>query len=52
MCYAENYKVNKNILKPTKNACVLREIEFAIYTYVSKIGLEPGEKIDAQSIVI
>jgi uncharacterized protein len=52
MCYAENYKVNKNILMPTKNACVLREIEYAIYTYVSEIGTEPREDIDASRFVI
>jgi uncharacterized protein len=52
MCYAENYKVNRNILKPTKNACVLREIEYAVYTYVSEIGTEPKENIDASRFVI
>jgi len=52
MCYAENHKVNQNILKPTKNACVLREIEYAIYSYVSEIGVEPKESIDVSRIVI
>ena len=52
MCYAENYKVNKNILKPTKNACVLREIEYATYKYVSEIATETREKINEATITI
>ena len=44
-------KVNKNILMPTPNACVLREIEYEIYKYVSEINLSLKDKIEAKESI-
>jgi uncharacterized protein len=48
MCYAENFRINGNILKPTHNACTLREIEFEIYTYVSHLNTKLHGKIQGR----
>lgn len=52
MCYAENYKSNKNIFKPTENACKLRYIELQIYNYISKMDVPVRSGIDKQTVVV
>ena len=50
MCFAENFRYNKDVFKPTKTICFIREIELATYKYISEVMMEE-EKTNAESPV-
>jgi radical SAM protein with 4Fe4S-binding SPASM domain len=44
MCYAENYKLYGDMLKPSELTCALKRLEFETYTYIATLVRDKGAK--------